>query len=98
MICLNSAQIVFVSELKHYQSLYGGNLNIRSKIGQIHKQSNDPLDKDVEDADLLTDTNTTKEYYALHISGSSCFKKVLDLPRSYYYNIIIFECINLIED
>ena len=61
-----------LSELKHDQSQYGGHLNIISKIEQIHTQPNDPLDKDIEDADLLTDTNTIKEYNALNISGSSC--------------------------
>ena len=63
-----------LSDLKHYQSQYGGHLNIISKIEQIHTQSNDPLDIDVEDADVLIATNTIKEYYALNISGSSCFK------------------------
>ena len=63
-----------LSELKHYQSQYGGNLNIISKIEQIHEQSNNPLDKDIEDADRLTATNTVKQYYALNIYGSSTLK------------------------
>ena len=41
-----------LSELKHYQSQYGGNLNIISKTEQIHTQSDDPLDKYIEDAEI----------------------------------------------
>jgi len=74
----NKQQKTFVfddlSELNHYQSQSGGSLNIISKLEQIHEQSNNPLDKDIEDADLLTTTNTAKEYYALNISGSSTLK------------------------
>ena len=79
-----------LSERKHYQSQYGGNLNIISKIEQIHGQSNNPLDKDIEDADLLTATNTVKEYYALNIYGRSTFKKGFRYSRKYYYIIIFF--------
>ena len=50
-----------LSELKHYQSQYGGNLNIISKTEQRHTQSNSPIDIDIEDADVLTATNTIKE-------------------------------------
>ena len=45
-----------------------------STIERNHEQSNEPVDGDIADADLLTTRTATQEYYALNISGSSTLK------------------------
>ena len=70
-----------LSELKHYQSLYGGNLNIINKSEVKIEESINKLDVDIVDddgnpeiSDALKDVKDDNEYYILNISGESTLK------------------------